>query len=138
MKQRGMTLIELMIVVAIIGILSSIAYPAYQQYVESSRRVSAEGKLLEIAQWMERQYTATGSYPANANLLNNYKVIPDSGTTHYNVAIVGAASNAVSYVLTATPVANGPQSNDDCGTLSITDVGVKASSTGTLADCWRQ
>lgn len=138
MKQQGMTLIELMIVVAIIGILSSIAYPAYQQYVESSRRVNAQGKLLEIAQWMERQYTATGSYPANASLPSNYSNIPDTGTTHYNVAIIGAASNAVSYVLTATPVVNGPQSNDDCGTLSISDAGVKTASSGTLADCWRQ
>jgi len=138
MKQQGMTLIELMIVVAIIGILSAIAYPAYQQYIESSRRVNAEGKLLEIAQWMERQYTTTGSYPASANLPSHYSIIPDSGTAHYNVAIVSAGSSAVSYVLTATPVVNGPQSNDECGTLSISDAGVKTASTGTLADCWRQ
>ena len=138
MKQQGMTLIELMIVVAIIGILSAIAYPAYQQYVESSRRVNAEGKLLEIAQWMERQYTTTGSYPANASLPSSYSKIPDTGTAHYTVAIVGAASNAVSYELKATPVANGPQSGDACGTLSISDAGVKTASTGTLADCWKQ
>jgi len=138
MKQQGMTLIELMIVVAIIGILSAIAYPAYQQYVESSRRVNAEGKLLEIAQWMERQYTTIGSYPANASLPSHYSIIPDTGVAHYNVAIVSAASNAVSYVLTATPVVNGPQSNDDCGTLSISDAGVKTSSAGSVADCWRQ
>ena len=57
MKQQGITLIELLIVVAIVGILSAIAYPAYQGYVENSRRTVAQGELLELAQWMERQYT---------------------------------------------------------------------------------
>ncbi|MFT5708458.1 MAG: type IV pilus assembly protein PilE [Oceanospirillaceae bacterium] len=137
MKQKGMTLIELMIVVAIIGIISAIAYPAYQSYVEKSRRAAAQGELLELAQWMERQYTVTGSYPtATASL--PFTTLPNTGDNtdpvYYNAIISGGTS--VAYQLFITP--SGAQTGDECGGLFIQHTGAKGSNaSGGPANCWR-
>lgn len=61
--QQGFTLIEVMITVAIIGIVSAIAYPSYTEYIRRGHRADARAGLLQAAQWMERAATATGSYP---------------------------------------------------------------------------
>jgi type IV pilus assembly protein PilE len=128
MKQasQGFTLIELMITVAIVGILAAIAYPSYQEYVKKSRRVDAEGVLLGLANAMERRFTETNSYVGATN--------PAAGT-YYTVTI--SASTASSYTLSAAPT--GAQSTDKCGTLTLTQTGAKGftAATGiTLDDCW--
>ena len=118
-KQRGFTLIELMITVAIVGILASIAYPSYQDSVMKSRRADAKGALLGLANTMERNFTTTNSYVG----------VTPTNTDYYTITITATAS---SYTLSAAPV--GAQVNDSCGTLTLTQTGVKAV-TGTGA-CW--
>jgi len=59
---RGFSLIELMIVVAIVGIIAAIAYPSYSNHVRETRRTTAQADLVELAQWMERQYSGDFSY----------------------------------------------------------------------------
>ena len=62
MKQRGMTLIELLLVIVILGIIVSIALPGYQDSVRKARRADSQAVMLELAQWMERFYTENGRY----------------------------------------------------------------------------
>jgi len=136
-KQKGMTLIELMIVVAIIGIISAIAYPSYQQYVQQSRRTVVQGNLLELAQWMERQYTANGEYPnppASATL--PFLVSPKTGgRVDYNLSLLNSDQNT----FTLQAVAQSPQDEDECGDLTVNHIGTTNAivSGGAPTDCWR-
>lgn len=143
-KQRAFTLIELMITVAIVGILASIAYPSYQDSVMKSRRADAKGVLLGLANAMERHLTETNSYlgaagtqatPANTGTPWIYSV-PAETLKFYGITINAATANT--YTLRATP--GDPQANDKCGSLTVTQTGVKGitgqSSGVTVADCW--
>jgi len=124
-QQLGFTLIELMITVAIIGILASIAYPSYQDSVLKSRRADAKGALLGFANAMERHFTETNTYvgaPAATN------------TDYYTLAIDSATATA--YGLSATPI--GGQASDSCGMLKINQTNVKSAIKGgvAVAGCW--
>jgi type IV pilus assembly protein PilE len=140
MKKRlsaGFTLIELMITVAIIGILVSIAYPSYQDSIMKSRRVDAQGALMGFANAMERFYTVNNTYPAAGTAGIYAATSPVSGgTAYYNLSI--DASTASTYILNATPIVGGPQDTDKCGTLTFNQAGVKGfgGSGMTSADCW--
>jgi len=135
--QSGFTLIELMITVAIVGILAGIAYPSYQESVLKSRRVDAQGALLGFANAMERHYTETNSYlgagvsSANTGLPGIYsQKSPVSGTENYYTLTINAAT-ASTYTLRAAPTTI--QAGDSCGTLEVTQTGAK---TPTTAGCW--
>src|SRR5690606_38472416 len=84
-SSAGFTLIEVMIVVAIIGILAAIAYPSYQDHVRKSRRADAQTALLELAQFMERHYTTNGRYLTSANAAPAlpFSEAPKDGTTKF-------------------------------------------------------
>lgn len=136
MKQTplGFTLIELMVTVAIVGILAGIAYPSYQDSVRKSRRVDAEGVLLGLTNAMERNFTITNSYlgaavgPADTGTPGIY-AIPTDTATYYTITI--SAATASSYTLSAAPA--GAQASDSCGTLTLSQTGVKIPTT---SGCW--
>lgn len=137
---RGFTLIELVIVVAIIGLLAAVAYPAYQDSVRKSRRADAKGILLELAQFMERTYTANNTYkPGGSNPTLPITQSPKESTTkYYNLSLSAATANT--FTLQAVPISGTDQATDRCGTLTLTHTGVKgisdAASGVTASDCW--
>ena len=129
----GFSLLELMIVVAIIAILAAIANTSYRDYVIKSRRAAAATCLLERAHFMERFYTTKLTYAGAPNPpaqcgpeLNGFYTIAFSGTPA-----------AKTFVLTATPSAK--QDDSKCGTLSLNAQGARAASgtaSSTPAVCW--
>jgi type IV pilus assembly protein PilE len=128
-RSRGFTLIELMIVVAIIGILAVIVYPTYTRQVQKSRRAQAKADLTELSQQLERQFTANRDY-TGYTLAFTQSPREAGATVAYG--IVGNVQ-ARAYVLTAN--AAGPQATDLCGNLTLTNTGVKMHSAGDNATC---
>lgn len=137
----GFTLIELMIAVAVVGILAAIAYPSYQDQIRKSRRTDATTSLLNAAQALERCYTAFSAYdyvdPDDPSIKCTVPVISQEG--HYDIAWTDKA--ATTYTLTATPAAGDPQASDTtCAKFSLTHTGLRQaendSASNTTADCW--
>jgi type IV pilus assembly protein PilE len=130
--QRGFTLIELMITVAVVGILTAIALPSYQSYTERSRRADGKAALTRAAQWLERSATATGIYPADASFPTS---LATSEAQHYSVAYAQGNSGA-SYTLTATPVIT----DNNCGNLTLNQTGTRGRSGTAMSvdDCWNR
>ncbi len=125
-KNKAFTLIEVMIVVAIVAILAAIAVPMYQEQIRKSKRSDAMQALLAASEAVERYKAANFSYAAlNGSLSTVFatQVPVDGGTAYFDLAIV---ANATTYTLTATP--KGSMAND-C-TFTITNAGARGYSTG--------
>ena len=132
-KQNGFTLIELMIVVAIIGILASIAYPSYQRYMLESRRSDAHIALLSMADAQERFFLQNNFYTTDVTQVGNAASLEG----FYTLAVTAADAN--SYTLTAIPVAGSAQAQDvGCeGTAAANTITLTSARQKTPATCWR-
>jgi len=154
-NQQGFSLIELMIVVAILGIISSIAMPSYMTYVTKSKRTEAKTELFRIAQLQESHYVQNLSY---AKALNSGLDFPSSSQETesglYSVQTNGLPSSCngtnanpcTGYTVEATPVAGKSQSKDKrCTNFSLNNTGFKGAQSTTdansrsatnIKECW--
>nr|WP_010132132.1 type IV pilin protein [Microbulbifer agarilyticus] len=136
-KQTGFTLIEMMIVVAIIGIISAIAYPSYMESVRKSNRADAKATLNDVAHRLQRCFTTYSAYD-NANC-SVATTLSGGGTitSAEGMYSVTAAITATTYTLTAAPVAGTSQAADTkCGSLTLTNAGVRNATGSYGAECW--
>lgn len=129
----GFTLVEIMVALAVIAILASLAVPVYTSYVEEARRSDGMDALQDAAQELEQCYSRYGGYDDTANCaiaadLDSGGNI-DSPEGHY--AISASSLNEASYELMADP--QGVQADDDCGQLTLTHTGERGADGN---DCW--
>lgn len=144
-QMTGFTLIELMITVAIVGILASVAVPSYQENVRQNNRAAVKALMYENAQFMERffsqnnQYDAAMGADARANTADDVAVVlpntqsPKTGATQYNISL--QAVGDATFVLQAVPT--GTMAGDTCGTLTLSNTGLRGAGGG-VANCWNR
>ncbi len=119
----GFTLIELMIVVAIVAFLASVALPSYRNFVVRASRAEAVADLSELASWLERQYTIFGSYD-NASMPSlPFSNSPRTGNTKYTIVLSSPTSST--YLLTSTPTGGQLADDTTCGTLTLSNTSKK-------------
>lgn len=121
--QRGFTLIELMITVAIVAILAAVAYPSYTKYVIKSNRATAQAQMLEIASRQQQYLMAAKSYASKTDLTNSGYALPDQLTNIYDWDIERQASGSTVPAFTVTFTAKGSQLSD--GPLTYNNEGQK-------------
>lgn len=120
-KQTGFTLIELMITVAVLGIIAAIALPNYTQYVQRSHRSNARNALIQASQWMERAANSTGTYPLSTvpGQIPAALLAVEGG--RYTVTLT--STDGTTYLMRAVPTA--VQASDPCGTLQLNQINTR-------------
>lgn len=146
LRNAGFTLVELMIVVAIIAVLAAIALPTYTSYITKTRRTAAKGCLSEYANYMERYYTTNLRYDQDtqATPVQNSLTLagldcatPQRTGNDYDYSFPSGAASVSTYTIQAVPKGTQLARDTLCGTLTLNQAGKRNSSgTGTLDQCW--
>lgn len=143
-KQSGVTLIELMIVVVILSIIASFAYPSYTRYIIRAKRTAGKSMLLQVASRQQQYFMdnkryaaslATLGYPANPFMIgDDGQVVADGDSDRVYMMIV-ATPTPTTYWAIAFPQVSLATRDTECGTLFLLNTGQKGS-TGTGGNCW--
>ena len=139
-NKKGFTVVELLITMAIIGILTAIAFPSYQSNVRKGSRAAAQAAMIQVAD-REAQYLLDArNYALGSSALTTLNVtLPTDVSTKYTVTVTAAdgtstPSTPPTYTIMATPITGGPQVAD--GTLSLTHTGAKTRVLGSTTYSW--
>lgn len=132
MRNKGFTLIELMIALAILAIVIGIAVPSYNNQITKTRRAEGKAAIMDAAQGLERCFTRYSAYNAG-NCGVSFPITSEEGW----YIVTAPTLTATTYTLTATPQNGQATSDTDCANLSLTHTGSKSiSGSGTVDDCW--
>ena len=135
-RSRGFSLIELLITVAIIGMLVAIAIPMYSDYVTRSRRADGQAKLMQVAQELKRCYTQYSKYNDNScSVVSSGTVNEPSDQRFYVISASGGALTESNFTLTATPQ-NEQADDTDCTALTLTHLGEQSATGDDPDSCW--
>ena len=138
-RVRGLTLVELMVVVAVLAVLAGIAYPLYTNQTQKARRADAKVALENIAAAQERFYTINGNYAVTLSSLQVSAELQGGSSEegYYDITVALTGGSDQTFTVTAQPDSSGAQAGDagKCTTFTINQLGVK-DSTGTESNCW--
>lgn len=147
--RRGFTLVELLIVTAIVAILASVAYPSYQEHITRTRRAEAQALLMQLMQQQERFFSQRNTYIAfnNASTDSNAQAFrwfsgETPQTSAYQISGAACPGNVINGCIQLRAVPGGPNVNTGfadprCGTLTLSSNGERGvTGTGTVARCW--
>ena len=137
MKKTGFTLVEMMITVAIVGILAAIAIPSYASYTKRANRIDATRTMSFVAQTLERCYSQNFSYVPCTGAVAGSTPSPQG---YYTITIGINTAPTASYIITAVPVANPQLADSSCMFFSVDSTGTQKAKDSSLADstntCW--
>ena len=149
MKQAGFTLIEVLVVIAIMGILTAMALPSYDEYVRRAFRAQARTQLLQAANYMQRFYAANDNYLADRGGVSIKDIVPssvmqspsDANPPLYKIEFDdGMTSNSTTeFLLAMKPQSGGRMAADKCGAFTLDSLGRRGvlGATARWEDCWR-
>lgn len=131
-KQSGFTLTELMIVISIIAILSTVAYPSYNSYVKKTFRQEAQGYLMSLTSDVERHFTLNNTYVSALGA----NPVPGADDLANRYEFTFATTSPTAYTITATPQEYGGQDEEICGIMVINQLGTKTDAANDVVECW--
>lgn len=135
-KVQGFTVIELLIAVAILGVLSAIAIPSYLDNVARSRRAEAKTVLLQVASEQERFFSSNNTYTTNDFPLTGVADGRESESGYYDVSVAACGGGAIGNCFVATATAQNEQAGETCTTLTFSNTGVRGSTGADADECW--
>ena len=136
MINKGFTLIELMIAVAIVGILVSIAYPSYVEFSTRTHRTEGQRELVRVANLMEQFFLDHRYYPVDLGELGLNATDGAVATDGSLYKIVATQGNTFEFLLTATPQGSQATRDAECGALTLDSQGIQGAD-GNALECWR-
>lgn len=142
-RAKGFTLIEMLVVLAIVGVLAAVSYPSYVEHVQRAHRVDAQAALMDAAFFMQRHYAAHHRYDTGdvdaplVTLPAPLTQSPRQGMARYQISVTQA--DAGSYTLSATPLSSSALSSDPCGKLTLNQHHLRGvtGATASVTQCWR-